>query len=1478
MKKEIGEYLMKRLCVLLVCAVAGGSAAAAQEYDYFRNACYPGKLREDVGLDNVEQAPDTAGQAGRRVVQWWPKRGVDNVDVPKGMPLRTWTIRTVEEEPLVEMGCLSKWWDATLEGKRQFKAHLLGFRGVGSELGDPFQPEALKRALGTHRKGWCPAVVLRLEDGRKRCFTAGSFSNDDQEFILKLYVQEMKRVHKTLENLPRPTSVGKKAGWPQGEIYKPGTFRVETQHFVVSAGSQSPVGAHSPWVDASRKKETTQYRNATLGVFEDFWAYLEYAGNIMPHWNGPADRFVRYFVDVPGTMRDGFGEIPGFAGGGGGGCSIRHAAWHALFHEWGHGARAGGWGIGGGETFCDAFQPLGDPTVTQKAVHQVNRPYKNLFHGGYPGCLAYMLIADDPNWGYAFSGSIGSQGVRHENTPLHTIARIGRDRGLWKRGDAIRGMGDLMAQWACRFAEFDCELQAGMRQMFAAPLHQFLYPLDREEGLYRCNMAEAPEPFGCNHILLKPEKGAKEITVDFRGHFDAATYSDWRVCIVGVDDKGRCRYSPLWNKGEMSLDIKEGDQRYWLVVTATPTALLPAEPGSGSAANLVYEQDHAYKYPYDVKLTGCRPGGPNVPIGTHGNWRLKGPEYYTTQAITGGPRGRCYDWPHPSDTPEYAKMRKHLEPIIPACPAYSKMLFDPRLFPDRFDWWHNRILVSALFQDIRARYLLDNAIGSRHPNGGGWVAKGCKVAPSVYVGPDCMVLDGAQVLDNAILEGNAIVSGKDVVIKDNARLFGGAVVCGAAEVSGFARVSRNISNRHLHLTYNREGHPDAPDYEVRVYPDMSIQRGSPERRSYCYLATYVGLEANYGMDREETALLEDLFQERGKALNELLCYNGVLYGKPGFAVDGERRGYAFNGKNQYAELAPMVADFGAITVDVALKLSGSGERTIFDFGSSADNCFKLSVSPSGAARLVTIVGGKKASLTAPAMAGGKWTTVRVEIDGKTTAIFYNNKKVASRGSTFRPLDVFPGGCVKRNFIAATREGKKCFQGTMDHVRIYSVIHKDFEKDGIVPEISSRRVDRSFLSRFEEFKKLNALRLKAWQNSPAAKKAPSVDASRLSAWGQQVGEIRKEREGLGKERIAEIEKVAKDFQKKYEEFRTELGKEFDARPDVRQKQAKAKVLGERISAIRKDLDARNTELPAKRKLMDEAQSALRTIEDEARKAVQGQVDAINKQIGELNKQYNALVTAAKAKDPRYQAALNAVEAMRKRVSALPKDTAAEKRKKMQDELRTLEQQRRLEERRIASAPSVAKPRDESHALRRKMDDLRRRAADTAPGRKEAQAGLEAARAAYHGAEQRRYDDSRLHAMSKQLEKLNTHQERDEFVRKGSMAMFIEMKKKQAAVKTYSQRVQMLNNADEYYGIGAWGSGTFSRGIGAYLAQYRQFAITENETTLRRALDAQRSKWVTEIDWDSRMEFEMGGREDLAPHQLRWLKRVKPYIYK
>ena len=122
---------MKRQAMLVIVATVMCSAAFG-EYDYFRNAQYPVGLRPDVGLDTVEQegGPDATGYKKRRV-QWWPKRGVDVVDVPEGAVYRTWTLDTEKDGLLGEFRFRRKW--GTKQPK-QFKAHLLGFRGIANDI------------------------------------------------------------------------------------------------------------------------------------------------------------------------------------------------------------------------------------------------------------------------------------------------------------------------------------------------------------------------------------------------------------------------------------------------------------------------------------------------------------------------------------------------------------------------------------------------------------------------------------------------------------------------------------------------------------------------------------------------------------------------------------------------------------------------------------------------------------------------------------------------------------------------------------------------------------------------------------------------------------------------------------------------------------------------------------------------------------------------------------------------------------------------------------------------------------------------------------------------------------------------------------------------------------------------------------------------------------------------------------------------
>ena len=143
-----------------------------------------------LDLYEVKEPGDPGpGDYGRRVVEWWPRKGMDTVDVAPAMPLRTWTLREREWDPaavgehlILGIEALNR---RVLWGRpRQFKAHLVGFRGLGNRHGNPFEP-------GSY---YCPAVVLRLEDGTLRCFTRGMLVEADEKFILDLYLKEMDRL------------------------------------------------------------------------------------------------------------------------------------------------------------------------------------------------------------------------------------------------------------------------------------------------------------------------------------------------------------------------------------------------------------------------------------------------------------------------------------------------------------------------------------------------------------------------------------------------------------------------------------------------------------------------------------------------------------------------------------------------------------------------------------------------------------------------------------------------------------------------------------------------------------------------------------------------------------------------------------------------------------------------------------------------------------------------------------------------------------------------------------------------------------------------------------------------------------------------------------------------------------------------------------------------------------------------------------
>lgn len=1111
--------------------------AAATEYDFFERVRYPGPVKLP-GVD-LYQAEQTGGPFAegyqRRVVNWWPRQGVDRIKVQDGMPLRTWTLRERKFDPTAcvagpglgaeELTRRLRW-----NQPRQLRAHLIGFRGIGNRCGDTFE----------HPPFSCPAVVLRLEDGTKRCFIQGTFVDEDEKYILDIYLQEMGRMRSGLSKETYELRSGTTNAWPDNaKPGEPGTMRVESEHFVWVSGSQhAPNESYSPWVNRDAPGKARQYREGSVAFAEDMWAYQEHAGVLMPYWDRPER--TKYEITVSGTYMNGHNWIGGYAGGGYGGCGIKHAASLLLAHEWGHGlplqTRVDG---GGGEIVADACEVVDNP-AGERFYNNVRRPWRNCVHGSYGSGLFYAILGDDPNWGYAVAITLPVG--KGEASVFHTLARLGEQRGLFANG--IRGVGDMVGEFGARLAELDCELQDTIQRTYISVKRNYLEAVDRSAGLYRIPWAEAPEPFGSNIIRLVPQKGAGTITVDFRGYDDPDTYGDWRACIVAVGADGKARYSPLWNKGVMELAVQSGDRRFWLTVAATPSAL-PRLPDGGIGALL--DGRHAYQYPYEVKLSGCRPGTPHNMPGDTDDYELT----YLGENRLRDTGGLCVI-PHPGDTPEAGILRLTIPPLRSRLEKFKeetdRLVAGGKIDTDH--WWYTRKFAPNLaFLDTYAAQMLAGIEGRRHPNGGGWVAASAEVAASAYVAPDAMVLDGAKVLDQAAVEDYAVVRGPGAVVAGHAKVSGQAYVAGNVRIDGYTRVL------HPLVSPDKQAVPN----EVTLRPFQEEGEGGK-------------LWANYACDRDEKEVLEDWFRYRNNPeINsqfDVLNLNGHLYGQPGFVVDGERRGFRFDGRTQYAEASPRLADLGKITVDMALKWDGGANQTVFDFGTSSNNRIVLTpAGDSGKAELAITREGKTERVVADAvLPQGKWAECRVEIDGEKIALWIDGRKVAGQPSALRPADVYPAGVEKHNFIAASRDGTTKFSGTLDYLRVYHTVFDDFTKAPAPRQHSSRRVSKEFIDSCRKEYGGTELRDELIE----AKVRPQyVFYEQLN---KRMSERLKEIEN-GPPPANEAPQKYEDASKKLEERRAELRATFEQLPETIGKQAERQKIEEQARA----LEARRNEL-------------------------------------------------------------------------------------------------------------------------------------------------------------------------------------------------------------------------------------------------------------------------------------------------------------
>ena len=88
---------MRRL--ILACAACTVACAlvahamAETDYEFYKGSQYPGKrLRSGVELREVIAPGGSPTEYTRREVKFWPRKGVDFIEIKKGMPWRSWPI------------------------------------------------------------------------------------------------------------------------------------------------------------------------------------------------------------------------------------------------------------------------------------------------------------------------------------------------------------------------------------------------------------------------------------------------------------------------------------------------------------------------------------------------------------------------------------------------------------------------------------------------------------------------------------------------------------------------------------------------------------------------------------------------------------------------------------------------------------------------------------------------------------------------------------------------------------------------------------------------------------------------------------------------------------------------------------------------------------------------------------------------------------------------------------------------------------------------------------------------------------------------------------------------------------------------------------------------------------------------------------------------------------------------------------------
>jgi carbonic anhydrase/acetyltransferase-like protein (isoleucine patch superfamily) len=803
--------------------------------------------------------------------------------------------------------------------------------------------------------------------------------------------------------------------YPEGT---PGVNRVTSKHFCVVYGDHDKQGT---W---SREKAQGTLRNLealwTVYVEKLKWTEpTECADAKAPLYKNGKKYKVNLFVLMTGLPKHGGGGGAWMTGHEGFACllvdpvylRVDPPSW-ATPHEFGHVMemhQKGGfcnnpWSGCWWETYGNWIREryLYDPAYPKAPETDFCWPYLETWQMVWPHgrnfyhCWMFPNYLEEnpdklPAYGIGFNKRIWNESVKDEY-PVHTIIRLG----------SLETFKNALGHFAARMATLDLQQQRIYLEHFNKEVNDYrrrtlyteLKRLPDKAGWWRCPPEHAPQQMGLNVIRLVPE--AAEVKVTFQGIADAARGSDWRACLVAVDEKGKARYSTLWSQGANSLKLSPGEKTLYLTVAATPDRFEPVN--LNAATEQPYESHPARaRFPYEVQLEGARP-------------------FETIPAKPADAKGR----PHPNGGGFVADSAKA------DATAY--------IGPNALVLGRAKVLGQARVLDYATirddATVQDRAVVSGHATvaGRATVKDDARLSNYAWVQEAAVIAGHGRVLEHGVVGGNESLVSDHGIVKGSSWAYGKILGTGMAD--GDFNTGSTVTKGACFSWW--WGTPR----EAQVYAD--------KRPGACnlYLAYDFAKDGGpYARDRFGVAH-GILRPSAGSGRPEPV--EGRNAPKWAESLDGRSGVLTFNGRDQYVLLEDSVSSFRDTEIRCWIRWEG-GEKNqpIWWFGSAPDRCMCLT--PSGAngkAAFVIRKGEQTETLEGSGpLPTGSWHHVRLALSGGQGTLYVDGKPVAEGAIKLNPEDIQApdvNTASNANYIARGTIGEdRYFAGVVDEFEVYS---------------------------------------------------------------------------------------------------------------------------------------------------------------------------------------------------------------------------------------------------------------------------------------------------------------------------------------------------------------------------------------------------------------------------------------------------------